>query len=351
MKWYVVALLVVTAYLAAIPVLKKLGFGFKYGVLYAYTRRTEFVDGLTRGWTGRVLKIVVKLSPVVAIAGIGLAAYSLIHGAASKHPGATPLVPGVTLPLISGAIAVGLTVAVHELGHAVAARFHGIGVRRIGVFLAVVIPGAFVEPDPESFERAPLKAKLEVLSSGPAFNVVTALLTAALVDAAMFSQPYVSPGVLVLKPIIKGVPLHRGDIITSVAGHPVRDIHDLKTVVNSLKPGSVVPVKTQRGTVWVKIHERGGTKLIGILVTNRYYNLTITYIVEDILSFLQLLGIISLGIGIANLLPIVPLDGGRILKEMLERVIEPKTAKNVTHAISIVFIVLLISNLGVWAHG
>ncbi len=351
MKWYAIVCLVVAAYLASVPLLKRIGFRFKYGILYAYTRRTEFVDRLTHGWMGKLLKPVVKASPVVALAGIGLAAYSLIHGATSNHPGATPLLPGVTLPLISGAIAVGFTVAVHELGHAIAARFHGIGVKRIGIFLAVVIPGAFVEPEEESFTRAPLRAKLEVLSSGPAFNVVTALLTTALVDAIMFSQPYLSPGVVVIKPIIKDVPLRHGDIITAVNGHPIRNIYDLKSTVNKIKPGSIVPVKTERGTVWIKIHEKGGSKLIGILVTNRYYNLPITYAVQQILSFLQLLGVISLGIGIANLIPIVPLDGGRILKEILEEVIEPKIAKNVTHAVSIVFVVLLISNLGVWAHG
>lgn len=104
--------------------------------------------------------------------------------AAARSAGVTPLVPGITLPwdqlpYIAMAIAVG--VVLHELMHGYAALRYGIPVKYVGVFsLFYILSGAFVEPDEEKFKQASTEAKVAVLASGVAINLVLALVAMVL---------------------------------------------------------------------------------------------------------------------------------------------------------------------------
>jgi membrane-associated protease RseP (regulator of RpoE activity) len=104
--------------------------------------------------------------------------------AAAQSAGVTPIIPGVTLPwdqLPYLAVAVAVAVVLHELMHGYAALRYGIPVKSVGVFsLLYVLSGAFVEPDEESFKKAKTEAKVAVLASGVAVNVVLALAAMAL---------------------------------------------------------------------------------------------------------------------------------------------------------------------------
>ena len=99
--------------------------------------------------------------------------------AAAQSAGVTPIIPGVTLPwdqLPYFAVAVATAVVLHELMHGYAALRYGIPVKSVGVFsFLYVLSGAFVEPDEESFKKAGTEAKVAVLASGVAINVVLAL--------------------------------------------------------------------------------------------------------------------------------------------------------------------------------
>lgn len=107
-----------------------------------------------------------------------------VEEAAAHSAGVTPIVPGVTLPwdqLPYLAVAVVVSVVLHELMHGYAALRYGIPVKSVGVFsLLYVFSGAFVEPDEESFKKASTEAKVAVLASGVAANVVLAVAAMAL---------------------------------------------------------------------------------------------------------------------------------------------------------------------------
>lgn len=118
------------------------------------------------------------------IGGTLSAVQTLIKGgqiseAATHAAGVTPIVPGVTLPwdqLPYLAAAIVVAVLSHELMHGYAALRYGIPLKSVGVFsLVYIFSGAFVEPDEESFKKAGTDAKVAVLASGVAANVVLAI--------------------------------------------------------------------------------------------------------------------------------------------------------------------------------
>lgn len=113
---------------------------------------------------------------------LGLAGGASIQEVAivGGQAGAVPLLPGITIPwdqLPYIALAVVVGVALHEFMHGYSAIRNGIKLKSAGVFSAFFIfSGAFVEPDEEQLNASPLSARLAVLASGVAANVVLALL-------------------------------------------------------------------------------------------------------------------------------------------------------------------------------
>ncbi|KAJ1814728.1 hypothetical protein LPJ56_004771, partial [Coemansia sp. RSA 2599] len=96
-----------------------------------------------------------------------------------------PVIPGLTLPL--GHIwyymaALAACAAVHELGHALAAAACArIGMRRMGMFVLGLYPGAFVDLPREQLERQSVRTQLRVVCAGVWHNAVTALVAWLLV--------------------------------------------------------------------------------------------------------------------------------------------------------------------------
>lgn len=64
------------------------------------------------------------------------------------------------------------------------------------------------------------------------------------------------------------------------------------------------------------------------------------------LGYAQFIALLSLSLGIMNILPIPPLDGGKILVEIIERVSRRQLARNVQMGLSIAGAVLLFSLIG-----
>lgn len=68
--------------------------------------------------------------------------------------------------------------ALHELGHAHAAVREGLKVERVGLFLAVCVPGAFVVIE-DALYALPSAAQVRVFAAGPLANLVVAAAAAA----------------------------------------------------------------------------------------------------------------------------------------------------------------------------
>lgn len=163
---------------------------------YLHTERgLRTVDRLGRRYRGPLRRLgtvgvyVLGVVMVATVAAVAFAAYRVVTTApeptAANDPANVLAVPGVNaflpasdLALIAAAFV--LSLALHELGHAVMARAEGVELEEVGlVLVAWVVPvGAYVLPSAD-LERAPTGAYLRVVSAGLLVNVALALAALA----------------------------------------------------------------------------------------------------------------------------------------------------------------------------
>lgn len=142
----------------------------------------------------------------------------------------TPLLPGVNIPTTHMAyilISVGVAMAVHELGHALAAGMCDAHVDNVGAFLCLIFPGAYVELT--GVEKLSVLRQLKVYCAGAWHNFVAAVLALLLVAVLpSVISPLYATGVgalVVLSP--KGSPLEKsvrpGDVLLRLGRFDVSD--------------------------------------------------------------------------------------------------------------------------------
>lgn len=107
-------------------------------------------------------------------------ALTVTQGASTDPPPPSELVaiPGLNpvIPLGWGAVAFIVALVIHEFGHGLLARGHGMRVRAFGLLQLGPIPlGAFAEPEGEELMRAPRKERLRMFAAGPATNLFAAM--------------------------------------------------------------------------------------------------------------------------------------------------------------------------------
>ncbi|MCS7109796.1 MAG: site-2 protease family protein, partial [Candidatus Micrarchaeota archaeon] len=92
-------------------------------------------------------------------------------------PGVSFVIPGITIPLIEGIIALIVLLIIHEGAHGIIAMRAKVKIKSSGLLLFGFIPvGAYVDVDEKSLEKKEIKYKLRVASSGAGANIVAAIL-------------------------------------------------------------------------------------------------------------------------------------------------------------------------------
>lgn len=133
-----------------------------------------------------------------------------------------------------------VTMVVHEFGHAVLCRVEGIRVRALGVLLAVIPVGAYVEPDEEDQEKAKGLSKMRMFGAGITNNILLGLVCFILLVVLLgFAVPLSTPlvhGVYVDSPAYAaGLPPN--SVIREVNGISVSTTDDVARMLNSTWPG------------------------------------------------------------------------------------------------------------------
>ena len=317
-------------------------------------------------------------------------------------PGVNDFIP-FTFAVWIGLLA---TMVVHEFGHAVLCRVEGIRVKSMGVLMAVIPIGAFVEPDEEDQEKTRGLKKMRMFGAGITNNILLGLACFALV---VFLLGFAVP---VSTPLIHGVyqdsPASAAGVVPNtlikeVNGFPVSSRDEVATLLNRTKPGDTVTLLAEsKGTTsaytlkltsWPK---GNGDHTSGFMGVNYYDAPTvkeqfglfrepiglIILLAIPIYSFLapsswgqfslltidtvdtimwqvpfpqywtviQLLfwcGWFNLVVGTFNALPLVPLDGGYILREGVDRIMDRrgllKYSTYVSGAVSYVMLAVLLA--------
>ncbi len=194
----------------------------------------------------------------------------------------------------------GLCILIHESGHLIAAKYAKIPIERFSVgfgprlfgfrkneteyWLSLIPLGGYVLPlvkDGEDFSRSPLLKRLLFCLGGPMANIMAALICMAAVNA-----------------------LGQGISFSSVLLEPLLELGEFARQIISVVPALYHNPDKLSG-------------VIGIVALGGQYAGT------DIARLLKFSIFMNVNLAVFNMLPIPPLDGGRIVFYILENIYKP----------------------------
>jgi len=298
-----------------------------------------------------------------------------------------------------------LTIAIHEFGHGILCRIEGIKVRSIGILAAIIPIGFFVEPNEEDLEKCKGLPKARMFGAGIINNVIIGLLCFfALITILGLITP---PNVPIIHGIYKDYPAYNADIlsnsiITNVNGINVSTVDDVSKILLNTSPGEQITLLIEHDGLihsyqltlapWPSdiqpIRESGfmgiyyyPSKEISYQInealktpTGFFYLLILPFDTSQTGTYLRMLafdtvdtsyytvpfpqfwavvhilfwsGWININVGIFNAIPMIPLDGGYIMREGVESILKRKGlvrfSDHVTLTISWVMLFLMVS--------
>jgi membrane-associated protease RseP (regulator of RpoE activity) len=316
------------------------------------------------------------------------------------------LIPGIN-EYVPSTLAVWLafiiTIAVHEFGHAILCRVENIKVKTMGALIAVIPIGFFVEPDEEELDKTKGMAKVRMFGAGITNNLVVGFFCFFLLILCMgFVIPVTQP---VIHGVYKDYPaasagIPPGSIVTAINGISVDSRDDISTVLNTTKPGNTLVLTVEKDKI-VKDYPLTlaawpgdiANRTSGFMGVEYYDGAAVMSVVQGMLSpfgffqflivpfandsgvqFLRILAFetpdtiyyqvpfegfwgivhllfwcawININVGIFNAIPMIPLDGGYIFKEGVDRLLDRrgllKYSGYVTGAVSYLMLIVLIS--------
>jgi membrane-associated protease RseP (regulator of RpoE activity) len=290
--------------------------------------------------------------------------------------------PGINkfIPLGYGIFGLAIAIIVHEAAHGVLMRHGKIALKSLGLLFFVVPVGAFAEQDEGDMKKGSRRGRMRVFAGGPMANLLLAFV--CMVVFASVMMPAVQPahkGVGVMR-VGAGTPadgtLEKTMIITSFNGTAVVDYADFSDAIALTKANQTVAVgvyyQGTARTVNVTLGDRGdyvsgasnaGKGYLGInggtVSTDSFHPIAgaknATALFRNFLIFMTLpisggspvegtqmdfytvagpldagtfwllanavywVFWLNLMVGLTNVLPAVPLDGGYIYKDWLEK--------------------------------
>ena len=195
---------------------------------------------------------------------------------------------------------VSLLILLHELGHFLAAKWIGIPIARFSVglgpkmwgfkigeteyCLSLIPCGGYVMPslkDEEPFDKIPLPSRILFLLGGPAANILGAFLCLSLMN------------------IVK-----LGFSLNSVIYLPLEQICQM-----ALQIGTAIPL------LFSQPENLSG--IVGIVAAGG------AHVGLSFVKLLQFSVLLNVNLAVFNLLPILPLDGGKIVMGLLRKIYQP----------------------------
>lgn len=263
-------------------------------------------------------------------------------------------------------------VLIHEGFHAIQVRGEGVDIESMGLALFAVIPGAFVEPDEEELEKRSWRSQMRVYAAGSLGNFVlggSVFLLLFFIVAPIFTtgavafDGYVDPaqfGETEPFPAQKAG-INTTDVITELDGQRVTKPGDLASILRNRTPGERIEIKTMdkethevsRYQIRLARHpEDEEMPFIGIGGVREHQILREEYrrrprqagVLNFTLDLLFWMIVINVGVGIFNLLPLKPLDGG-LMAEVTLKELFPENHGDIMRVLSAFTLVLVLWGL------
>jgi len=276
---------------------------------------------------------------------------------------------GFYVPFFYWIIAIFIIATCHEFMHGVLARKNGLKIKSSGLaFLGIlvpILPAAFVEPDEKKMAKIKPWKQLQILAAGPFINILMGglFIILLLFVAAPIANTMVNPDGIKIMSISKDSPAEKAgllenSIITQIDEKKINTIDDFKAYLNKKNPEETIKVTTKNGTfdVILKATAQNSSKAyLGIYVSQNTemkesYKSGIGLVFSNFLLWVfglfYWLYLLSLGIGAFNLVPLGPIDGGRMVYVLINKYIKnKKKAVKTWSLISLFFLALVLINL------
>tara|TARA_Y100000310_G_scaffold179357_1_gene179323 strand:- start:1080 stop:2276 length:1197 start_codon:yes stop_codon:yes gene_type:complete len=286
-------------------------------------------------------------------------------------PVIAPVLPGVDIPGLPSLgfwhwiIAILIVATIHEFSHGILARVHKVKVNSSGFAFLGPILAAFVEPDEKEMEKSSKYKQLSVFAAGPWSNILTAFvfLLVSLVVFIPLTSSMMEFGGVEINSVNEGGPsfgiLEKGMVINSINGIEVLNSNDFLGYLKGTGPGDELILGVVDGgdaTVVLGEHPDDSSRgYMGVVSTTsaaltmeaqeKYGSFWISFIFWFARLF-EWLFLISIGIGLANLLPLGPVDGGRMALTGLSFFIKnEKKLYKTWMAITVFTLALIVINL------
>jgi len=353
-------------------------FPLLYFVMWRTQNGLGFMDWLARTFP-RFWKFVFGFGVVAGFGGMALISYELIKNTAlvftspGAAPGIQPVLPfeakGVFfVPFVYWLLSIFFIAVVHEFCHGIAARVHKMPVKSAGLaFLGVLVPlvpAAFVEPDEEYLQKQSTFKQLSVFAAGPFANLVMAgaVILIVLFVANPLAEAMLLPNGVRVTDVEAGSPaavagVHKEERITAINGIATPYLENLSAILKEKKPGDTITLTTNETTHSITLTpnpKNASRAYLGVFSRQhadikddfkRKYGEWSVPIILWMFGLLYWLFLMSLGIGLFNLLPIGPIDGGRMLQLAMRKLFKQVPGQHAWKFISSAFLLMVIVNV------
>ncbi len=317
--------------------------------------------GVGAGYVGLVFISVILIKNLYDL----IAKPAAVSGVSLVLPGIN--VPGLgVLPFWYWIIVIFVIALVHEFSHGIVARAHNITVKNTGIVFFGPILGAFVEPDEKTLQKQSDIKQYSVLAAGSFSNILLAIAAVLLLNFIFMpiQQVMVEPTGFTFDSYIEGsLPFEKsgilpGTIITGINGETISDFQKFRTELLFNRPGSTATIQSKEKNYEITLAENPDEPKIPYLgitgIRNEFeikekFSKGIGKISYHIINwssgFLRWLFLLSLGIGLFNLLPLPIVDGGRMTQVFLHKWKGREKGERRYRQVSAFFLLLLLLNL------
>lgn len=340
----------------------------KIFALYRTKIGLKLMEKISR-FSPKLLRFIGNLGILIGFIGMFLIFYILIRGTLKlifvpkAPPTVAPVLPGVSipgLPVLSfwhWIIAILIVAVIHEFSHGIFARLHNVKIKSSGFAFLGPILAAFVEPDEKILKKKNKKQQLSIYAAGPFSNIIFAFLILLITQFIFYpiNSSLTEPTGLYVNFVEENMPanlsnIQPGTTILSINNNPTLTSQSFTDEISKVKEGYSIKLNTDKGDYLVKPTFIEGKPKIGVSLTQvTDYKKNVPEFVQSLLSWifelLFWLWVISLGIGLFNLLPLGPVDGGRMFLTATLLFTNKDKAHKIWKAISLFCLILIIINL------
>ncbi len=382
MDLYLISVFAFFAVLAALLIIDRKNIEVNSYVLFM--RRTQRGRGLIEriaSWSDKFWNKVGFVSIVVGMIGMVFAfvfigyifSQQLVGPATTEGPalvlpsprGEATARPGVVaVPFWEWIIAILLLVVVHEGMHGIMVKNVKSKIESLGFALFLVIPGAFVEPDEEDLDQKSWTDRIKVYSAGSFANFCLAAIVFLFLTYG-FLPAFTMQGIGFMGYVdaaeydVERFPAEEVNLtspIMSISGERTRTYDEFSQVLGGYSPGDTVEIETLESNYSLRLAENPDdpeSPFLGVsgvsethILRERYRETFAGGLLDFLRSLLSWIFVLNVGIGIMNLLPLKPLDGGLILEAISER-FYPEKSEDIVKVVSGAALLLLLTTLAI----